>query len=71
MHVVLNLADTILHFVRVHSGEDIRRLASYAVAVTGIDGAGRLHAFMFLPEDQTREQTLILREQCQELLPTK
>jgi hypothetical protein len=70
-HAVITLADTILAFIRAHSGEDIRCIASYGLAVTGIDSEGRLHAFMFVPEDQTREETLVLREQCQELLPTK
>jgi hypothetical protein len=68
---VLSLADNILAFIRAHSGEDIRCLASYGLAVTGIDAEGRLHAFMVVPEDQTREQTMVLREQCQEILPTE
>lgn len=68
---VISVADTILALIRAHSGEDIRCLASYGVAVTGIDTEGRLHAFMFVPEDQTREQTLTLREQCEDLLPTQ
>jgi hypothetical protein len=67
----MSLADTILQFIRAQSGEDIRCLDSYALGVTGIDAEGQLHVFMFLPRDLTREETLALREQCQELLPTK
>lgn len=69
--VVISLADSILAYVRAHSGEDIRCLANYALAVTGIDAEGRLHAFMVVPDDQTREETLALRQHCQELFPTK
>jgi hypothetical protein len=68
---IMSVADNILAFIRTHSGEDIRCLASYGLAATGIDGEGRLHAFMFLPDEQTLEETLTLREQTQDLLPTE
>ena len=61
--------DNVLDLIRANSGQDVCRVVNYALAVTTIDGDGHLHAHLLTPADQTLEETLALREQCQELLP--
>jgi hypothetical protein len=68
---ILSVIDNILELIRSHGADDACRVVNYAIAITTIDSDGRLHAHMLMPEDQTNEQFLILREQCQELLPTE
>ena len=66
---ILSVIDNVLDLIRANSGQDVCRVVNYALAVTTIDGDGHLHAHLLTPADQTLEETLALREQCQELLP--
>ena len=70
---VVSVIDNILDLVRAHASTDVDacRVVSYALAVTTIDSEGHLHAHMLMPEGQTMEESMALREQCQELLPTE
>lgn len=66
---ILSVIDNVADLVRAHSGQDVCRVVNYALAVTTIDSDGKLHAHLLTPADQTLEDTLTLREQCQDLLP--
>lgn len=66
---IMSVVDNVLELVRSHSGQDVCRVVSYALTVTTIDSEGQLHAHVLTPTDQTLEELLTLREQCQELLP--
>lgn len=70
---VMSVIDNVLDLIRAHTSTDIDacRVVSYALAVTTIDSDGQLHAHMLMPEGQTMEESMLLREQCQELLPTE
>ena len=68
---IFSVVDNILELIRAHSAHDVCRVVSYALAVTTIDSEGQLHAHMLTPADQTVEETAVLRQQCQELLPTE
>jgi hypothetical protein len=68
---ILSVVDNILNLIRSHGAIDACRVVNYAIAVTTIDSEGRLHAHMLTPADQTLEETLAMREQCQDLLPTE
>lgn len=70
---VMSVIDNVLDLIRAHTSTDLDacRVVSYALAVTTIDSEGQLHAHMLMPEGQTMEESMLLREQCQELLPTE
>ena len=70
---VMSVIDNILDLVRAHASTDVDacRVVSYVLAVTTIDSEGQLHAHVLMPEGQTMEESMLLREQCQQLLPTE
>lgn len=68
---ILSVIDNILDLIRSHGADDACRVVNYAIAITTIDSEGRLHAHMLTPADQTLDETLAMREQCQNLLPTE
>lgn len=66
---IVSVIDNIADLIRAHCAQDVCRVVSYALAATTIDSEGNIHAHMLTPTDQTLDEVLTLREQCQELLP--